>query len=333
MISALNLLVDQVHAVWDCKIKYVIFMLSLNIAEAFNHVLHTRLLHTLRMRRTLNYIVKWTRSFLKNRKSLLMFNEQISAMQWVNADISQRFLISSILFLFFNASLIEKCKALEIKIEVLDFVNDINILIYDKITKSICKSLSRAHDICAKWAWTHDATFASEKYELTHFTRKSKRFNMTVSLCIENSIIKLKLNIQVLEVQLNTKLQWDLHLCQIEADHVIKMLMLSRLEIFIWRATFTKARQIYSAMIRLRMTFEALIWHQRDKDEELSSTKQRLETLQNQVLCHVIDVFKKVNIETLKVETYTFSLHVHLNKLQNQVTLRSWINDKTQKTW
>ncbi len=64
----------------------------------------------------------------------------------------------------------------------------------------------------------------------------------------------------------------------------------------------------------------------------MSSTKWRLETFQNQVLCHVIDVFKKVNIETLKVETYTFSLHVHLNKLQNQVTLRSWINDRTQKT-
>ena len=207
MISALNLLVDQVHAVWDCEIKYVIFMLSLNIIEAFNHVLHTRLLHILRMKRTLNYIVKWTCSFLKNRESSLTFNKQISVMQWVNADILQRFFISSILFLFFNASLIEKCKALEIKIEVLDFVNDINILIYDKITKSICKSLSQAHNVCAKWTWIHDATFASEKYELTHFTCKSKRFDMTVNLRIENLIIKSKLNVQVLEMQLNIKLQ------------------------------------------------------------------------------------------------------------------------------
>ncbi len=244
-------------------------------------------------------------------------------MQQVNADILQRFFISSILFLFFNASLIEKCEALEIKIEVLDFINDINILIYDKITESICKSLSQAHNVCAKWAWTHDATFASEKYELTHFTRKSKRFNMTVSLCIENLIIKLKSNIQVLEAQLNMKLQWDLHLRQIEADYVIKMLILSQLEVFIWRVTFAKARQIYSAMIRLKMTFKASIWHQRDKEEKLSSTKWRLETLQNQALHHVINVFRKVNIETLKVETYTFLLHVHLNKLQNQVTLRS----------
>ncbi len=332
VISALNLLVDQVHAVWDCKIKYIVFMLSLNIIETFNHVLHTRLLHTLRMKRTSNYIVKWTRSFLKDRESSLTFNEQISAMQRVNTDILQRFLISSILFLFFNASLIEKCKALEIKIKVLDFINDINILIYDKITESICKSLSWTHDICAKWAQTHDATFASEKYELTHFTRKLKRFDMTVSLCIENSIIKLKSDVWVLEVQLNMKLQWDLHLRQIEADHIIKMLMLSWLEIFIWDATFAKARQIYSAMIRLRMMFKTLVWHQHNKEKRLLNMKWRLETLQNQALYHVINIFRKVNIKMLKVETYTFSLHVHLNKLQNQVILCSWIDDRTQKT-
>ncbi len=128
------------------------------------------------------------------------------------------------------------------------------------------------------------------------------------------------------------KLQWDSHLRQIEADHIIKMLMLSWLEIFIWEATFAKVRQIYSAMIRSEMTFKVSIWHQRNKEEELSSIKWRLETLQNQALHHVINVFKKVNIKTLKVETYTFLLHVHLNKLQNQVTLRSQVNDRTQKT-
>ncbi len=181
-------------------------MLSLDVAEMFNHVLHTRFLHTLRMKRTLNYIIEWTHSFLKDRESLLTFDEQISMMQQVNADILQRFLISLILFLFFNASLIEKCKALKIKIKVLDFINDINILIYDKIIESICKSLSWIYNICAKWAWIHDATFASEKYELTHFICKSKRFNMTVSLCIKNLIIKLKSNVWVFKVQLNTKL-------------------------------------------------------------------------------------------------------------------------------
>ncbi len=133
-------------------------------------------------------------------------------MREINANISQRFLISLILFLFFNASLIEKCKALKIKIEVLDFVNDINILAYDRFIEEICRTLSRVHDICAKWACTHDATFASEKYELTHFIRKSKRFDMMISIQIESSVIKLKSDVRVLKVQLNMKLQWSVHL-------------------------------------------------------------------------------------------------------------------------
>jgi hypothetical protein len=71
-------------------------------------------------------------------------------MREINAYISQRFFISSILFLFFNASLIEKCKALKIKVEVLDFINDINILVYNKFIEEICRMLSKAHDACAK---------------------------------------------------------------------------------------------------------------------------------------------------------------------------------------
>ncbi len=151
MISALNLLVDQVHAVWDCKINYMIFMLSWNIINAFYHVLHIKSLHILKIRKILNYIIDWTCSFLKDRESSLIFNEQMSSMQWINADISQKSLIFSIFFLFFNASLIKKCKALEIKIKVLNFMNNINILIYNKIMKSNCKMLSQAHNICVKW--------------------------------------------------------------------------------------------------------------------------------------------------------------------------------------
>ncbi len=40
--------------------------------------------------------------------------------------------------------------SLKIKIEVLDFINDINILVYDRFTEEICKTLSKAHDVCAK---------------------------------------------------------------------------------------------------------------------------------------------------------------------------------------
>jgi len=144
--------------------------------------LHVRLLHTLKMKRTSDYIVEWACSFLKNQETSLRFDKQTSDMREINANILQKSFISLILFLFFNASLIEKCKALRTKIKVLDFVNDINILAYDRFIEEICRTLSRTYDVCMKWVCTHDTTFASEKYEFMHFIRKSKRFDMMTSI-------------------------------------------------------------------------------------------------------------------------------------------------------
>ena len=127
------------------------------------------------------------------------------------------------------------------------------------------------------------------------------------------------------------KLQWSAHLQQIKVNHVIRMLTLNCLEVFTWKAVFTKMKQVYSTVVRSEIAFEASIWHQRDKEKELLSKEHRLETLQNQTLCHVTEVFKKVSIETLKTEIYTSSLHVYLNMLQDKITLRSQVNDWTQK--
>ncbi len=132
-------------------------------------------------------------------------------------------------------------------------------------------------------------------------------------------------------MQLNMKLQWDVHLWQIKMNHVIRMLTLSYLEVFTWKAIFTKVRQVYSAVVRSEIAFEASVWHQRDKKDELLSKECKLKTLQNQTLYHVTKAFKRVNIETLKTETYTSLLHIHLNMLQNKITLHSQVHDWTQE--
>ncbi len=148
---------------------------------------------------------------------------------------------------------------------------------------------------------------------------------------IKSSVIKLKSDVQVLKVQLNMKLQWDAHLRQIEANHVTWMLALNQLKVFTWEAIFTKARQIYSAVVRSEIAFEASVWHQWEKEKELTDKECKLETLQNQTLRHVAKMFKRVSIETLKAEMYISLLHVYLNMLQDKITLRSQVNDCTQK--
>ncbi len=146
---------------------------------------------------------------------------------------------------------------------------------------------------------------------------------MMTSIQIKSSIIKSKSDMQVLRIQLNMKLQWDAHLRQIEVNYVTWMLALSQLEVFTWETIFTKARQIYSIVIKSEIAFKASVWHQWEKEKKLSNKECKLKTLQNQTLHHIAKMFKRVSIEILKAEMYTSSLHVHLNMLQDKIMLRS----------
>ncbi len=109
------------------------------------------------------------------------------------------------------------------------------------------------------------------------------------------------------------------------------MLALNWFKVFIWKTIFTKAKQVYLAVIRLEIAFEASIWHQWEKEKELSDKECKIKTLQNQTFYHVIKIFKRISIETLKVKTFTSSLHVHLNMLQDKIMLCNQVNDHTQK--
>jgi hypothetical protein len=65
-------------------------------------------------------------------------------------------------------------------ISLVGFVDDINILTYSTATKSNYVMLESIHHECEKWAVTHGVKFASDKYEMMHFSRSSKKFNMSV---------------------------------------------------------------------------------------------------------------------------------------------------------
>jgi hypothetical protein len=74
--------------------------------------------------------------------------------------------------LFYNAPLLETLNQPDLRLSVLGFADDINLLAYGESTIANCISLESAHDQCLAWASTHGMRFAPEKYKLTHFTRR-----------------------------------------------------------------------------------------------------------------------------------------------------------------
>jgi hypothetical protein len=85
---------------------------------------------------------------MQDRKINFIVKAKQTIMNNVNVDISQKSSMSSILHLFYNANLLKLFEQSSRKMIVIDFVNDINIFIYDINTISNCRLLKKMHEHC-----------------------------------------------------------------------------------------------------------------------------------------------------------------------------------------
>jgi len=128
-------------------------------------------------------------------------------MEEVTIGILQGSPISLVLFLFFNAPLIEEYTRANLLVQVGGFINDIYLLVYSRSTEANYNNLTKAHEICIRWAAKYGASFAPQKYELIHITRTLKKFNMKMVLNFSNTVIKLGASLRVLGLYIDTKLR------------------------------------------------------------------------------------------------------------------------------
>jgi hypothetical protein len=265
-------------------------------------------------------MINWVSSFLRDKSITLAINRRAIEQFAIQTSISQKFSIFSLLYLFYNADLLKMYDKLDTNTRSLRYVNDVNILTYDKSTKKNCRTLKKVHRLCEKWAARHEFVFVSIKYELIHFIRNSKKFNMIVILNIINNIIESKTNIRVLELQIDTKLKWDSHVRKIQKKMIRQSMTLIKISVLIWKIIFSKSRVVYIFVIRSIMIYVSSIWHMLKKKR--TSINEKLTMLRNKCLRIVTDVFRVTLISVLKAETYIISMNIHLNQLQTQARFR-----------
>lgn len=70
-----------------------------------------------------------------------------------------------------------------------------------------------------------------------------------------------KADIWVLGVQLDTKLKWGPHVKKVQAKMTTQTQALTKLTASTWGATFMRARQVYSAMVRPAITYGSTVWY------------------------------------------------------------------------
>ena len=118
--DAMMVLTENIYRAWkQQEIFTVVFM---DVAGAFNNVHHKRLTHNMKMRCILSHLVKLVESFLTERTTQIRFNGMTSSNISIEAGIPQGSPLSPILFMIYNAELLEITKAPDL---ALGFIDDI----------------------------------------------------------------------------------------------------------------------------------------------------------------------------------------------------------------
>jgi hypothetical protein len=159
----------------------------------------------------------------------------------------QSSLLSPVLFLFYNAKLVEFCSHLTLQASRTCFVDDVNVLVFGNFQDS--RTLHTVHKRCLQWARRHGASFALEKYIFVHFTKVRTKHNSTCPLTLPAFTIHPSSSARVLGVLLDKKLSWQPHLQHIKAKLATQTNALPRLMASIWGASLSVLRLLHTAVV------------------------------------------------------------------------------------
>lgn len=253
--TALELLTAQVKTIWGSG-KFVVLLLSLDISGAFDIVNSTRLLDILRRKGLPGWVVQWIRVFITDRKTTLVIQGTETDVFPVPAGVLQGSPLSPVLFLFYNSELLDLCNRPKEGLSAIGFADDVNMLAYGRSTEGNCRILETGHARCLDWAKRHGMKFAPSKYELIHFTR-SRQFNLQASVYLGDTEKIPSPDVRVLSVWLDTKLRWTAYYREVQKKAKTQVGALTRLTTSTWGASFTRARQVYSVVVRPALAYGA----------------------------------------------------------------------------
>ena len=321
--TALQQITEKIHTIWGRRRKRIASLLSLDVSKAFDRVSHTRLTHNLRKRRIPESLVRWVTDFLSNRRTEVKVNNFTLPEAPVMVGIPQGSPISPILYLFYNADLLESCEDIRLRTSATGFVDDVNILTYSESTEQNCLKLTEIHKKCQSWTKKHGSKFCPDKYELIHFSRTKKNFNMTAEIKLGDQKIGPKSDIRILGVRLDSALRWQAHMRAVEAKSVHMINALRTITGSTWGSSLETSKQVYKTAIRPAITYAASTWHiPQGVKGHRKGIGAKLQKIQGRCLRTITGAYKATSTEALEIETFTSPLDLHTERLATRTITR-----------
>jgi hypothetical protein len=171
--QALAILQERIYEAW--RHRKVLSVISFDVKGAYNGVKRDFLLNRLRQRRIPEKMIRWIDSFCSDRQASIVVNGVTSPMvDLPQAGLPQGSPLSPILFLFFNADLVQS--TITGQQGSIAFVDDFTAWVTgDSADENIEKLQRTILPKVERWEKMSGAMFEASKTSLIHFTRTTSR--------------------------------------------------------------------------------------------------------------------------------------------------------------
>ncbi|KAK4071132.1 hypothetical protein Purlil1_13494 [Purpureocillium lilacinum] len=310
---ALHYIIDSIYDAWNKGGGMVASLLLLDVSGAFDNISHRRLLHNLRKRRVDEKMVRWIASFLGERQTELSVDGFQSEPYKLTTGEPQGSPLSPILYLFYNADLLDRCSQDE-NTAATGFIDDVAILAWANTTEETCTLLQAALREAEDWASNHASVFAPDKFQLTHFTRAKSRIDTSTPLQTRWGVIKPKPTCKYLGVTMDSKLRWRQHIDEMERKVSKTIAALSCLGNSAWGVRTKEMRTIYRGVAVPQILYACSAWSNAGwpGNGYTQKTLRKVQSLQGRAARVMSGAYKATSLPALDVE-------MHLLPIEQQI--------------
>ncbi|KAK1837585.1 hypothetical protein CCHR01_19793, partial [Colletotrichum chrysophilum] len=209
--------------------KKVVSLVSFDVKGAYNGVYKERLFQRLKARGMPEKLVKSIDAFYSHRTASILVNgHESEARPLPQAGLPQGSPLSPILFLFFNADLVQH--QIDENGGALAFVDDYTAWVTGSSREANRQGIQDIIDRALEWERRSGATFETDKTAIIHFTLNWRLPPDSNSFVIKGDTVRPKDHVKVLGVTMDTKLRFEKHIADATTKGLEAVLGLRRLK-------------------------------------------------------------------------------------------------------
>ncbi|KAI3277363.1 transcriptional regulator family: Zinc finger, CCHC-type [Penicillium roqueforti] len=259
--QALLLLQEEIYTAW--RGRRVLSLISFNVKGAYNGVCKERLLQRMKARGIPEGLLRWVEAFCSERTANIKINGQLSEVQSLpQAGLPQGSPLSPILFLFFNADLVQR--QIDSQGGAVAFVDNFTAWVTGPTAQSNRQGIEAIVNEALDWERRSGATFEADKTAIIHFAPKMRKSDHEPFI-IKGQTVVPKDHVKILGLLMDARLKYKEHIARAASKGLEAAMELRRLR----GLSPATARQLFTSTVAPVVDYASNVWMHACKDKAM----------------------------------------------------------------